>query len=264
MSLGAGLDLGAAARHGAAVLVLSGLALVGKPLIVTALLGGLGETDRTSLRAGLTLGQISEFAFVLTAAAAGAGLVGGELFSVVGAVGLLTIGVSAAVAPLGGRIHGRLRAAGMLRPFGRRGPEDPGTEGRRGHVVVVGMNALGRRLVRALAERGETVVAVDTDPGKLAGLPAGALVGDVNVGAVLQELDLERAKLAVSALQIEDTNRLLVHRCRALGVAVAVHAMDPVEADELRELGADHVLVSKAEGAGWMSDELARLGAVAR
>lgn len=130
--------------------------------------------------------------------------------------------------------------------------------------MVVGMNALGRRLVRALAERGETVVAVDTDPGKLSGLPAEALVGDVNVGAVLQELDLGRAKLAVSALRIEDTNRLLVHRCRALGVPVAVHALDPAEADELRDLGAEHVLLSKAEGARRMSDELGRLLAGAR
>jgi Trk K+ transport system NAD-binding subunit len=39
------------------------------------------------------------------------------------------------------------------------------------------MNALGRRLVELLAARGDVVVAVDTDPRKLEGLPAQAVLG---------------------------------------------------------------------------------------
>jgi len=261
VALGAGLDLGAAARYGGAVLALSALVLLGKPVIVGGLLGLLGESDRTGLRAGLTLGQISEFAFVLTAGAIAAGLVSGELFSVVGGVGLITIAVSSAAAPHADRLHRGLRGRAVLRLFGRCGTaEEGGVEGRTGHVVVVGMNAFGREVVRSLADRGEDVLAVDTDPEKLRGLPAETLVGDVNLGLVLDEIDMDRARLVVSALEIEDTNRLLVHRCRALGVPVATNVHDPAGADDLREIGADHLVFSKREGARQLEQRLRGLG----
>ena len=262
VALGAGLDLGAAARYGGAVLALSALVLVGKPLLVGGLLGAAGESDRTGLRAGLTLGQISEFAFVLTASAVAAGLVSRDLFSVVGAVGLITIGVSAVTAPLGDRLHGllRRRGRGVLRLFGGDGSEVEAPEAMRGHVVVVGMNALGREVVRSLADRGEPVLAVDTDPDKLRDLPAETLVGDVNLGVVLEEIGLHRARLVISALHIEDTNRLLVHRCRAAGVPVSVNVFDPATADVMRELGADHLIHSKQEGARRLAERLIPAG----
>lgn len=118
------------------------------------------------------------------------------------------------------------------------------------------MNALGREVVRSMADRGERVLAVDTDPDKLRDLPAEALVGDVNLGVVLEEIGIERARLVVSALHIEDTNRLLVHRCRAAGVPVAVNVVDAATADGLRELGADHLIHSRREGARQLAERL--------
>lgn len=260
VTLGAGLDLGAAARHPRTVLALSLVVLVAKPLLVGGLLGRLGESDHTGFRAGLTLGQVSEFAFVLTAGAVASGLVGRDTFSIVGAVGLVTIGASAVLAPAGGRLHRRLRGRTLLRWFGRPGTEESAPRERRGHVVVVGMNSLGREAVRALADRGERVVAVDTDPDKLEDLPGEAVVGDANVGTVLEEAGVSGAKMVFSALQIEDTNRLLVHRCRSLDVPVAVHAFDSDQEEELRAAGADHLVFSRREGGRALAERLSPLG----
>lgn len=261
VGLGAGLDAGAVLRHGAAVLALSGFVLVAKPVVAGGLLGLFGESDRTGLRAGLTLGQVSEFAFVLVAGAAAGGLVRPELLSVVGGVGLITIAGSAVLAPAGDRIHALLGASpGLLRLFGR--PAEGGEAGEEdrpdGHVVVVGMNVLGRAAVRALNERGERVVAVDTDPAKLADLPAETVIGDANVALVLEEVGAAGAKLVVSALRIEDTNRLLAHRCAAMDVPLAVHAVDAAEERELEEIGADFVIASKREGAERMLERVRR------
>lgn len=179
------------------------------------------------------------------------------------AVFFVTLGAGldlGAAAPHAGLLYEQLRGRRLLRLFGRPGGEDAETRRRRGHVVVVGMNALGRGLVRALSARGEEVVAVDTDPGKLEGLGTETLVGDVNLSRVLDELEIGRARLVVSALQIEDTNRLLVHRCHGLGVPVAVHAFDPGEADDLRELGADHLILSRREEARRLAALLGRAG----
>lgn len=261
VALGAGLDLGAGVRHWAPALVLSGFVLVGKPLIVGGLLGRMGHTDRSALLAGLTLGQISEFAFVLLGTAVAAGLVPQDLLSLVGLVGLVTIGGSAAVAPLGERLYGALRGGALLGVFGRPAASGEGAAGERtGHVVVVGMNALGRTLVQGLAERGEAVVAVDTDREKLAGLDAEAVVGDVSQPSVLEQAGIPGAKLVVTALRIQDANSLLAHRCRRLGVPVSVNAFDPSVRGELDAIGVDHVMDPKHEAVREFTDRLRATG----
>jgi Trk K+ transport system NAD-binding subunit len=128
---------------------------------------------------------------------------------------------------------------------------------------VVGVNALGRRLLRAFLERGEQVVAIDTDPSKLAGLPATIILGDATDEAVLAEANIAEAKLLVSALQIEDANALLAYRCRALGVPASIHAFDPALIGDLEEIGVDHLIVSKHDGIRQVAAELRRAGVTA-
>ncbi len=263
VSLGAGLDLVAGVRHWAPALALSAFVLVGKPVIVGGLLGRMGHSDRSGLLAGLTLGQISEFAFVLLGTAVAAGAVPADLLSLVGLVGLVTIGGSAVVAPLGERLYGWLGDSPLLRLFGRAAaPGEGAASGRAGHVVVVGMNALGRALVRGLAERGEAVVAVDSDRGKLGGLPAETVVGDVGRPSVLDRADVAAAKLVVTALRIQDANSLLAYRCRRLGVPVSVNAFDPSVRRELVEIGVDHLMDPKHEAVRELTDELRAAGAI--
>lgn len=250
VTLGAGMDVGAVGRNAGTVLALSAFVIVGKPLLVGGLLGLAGESSSTGVRSGLTLGQISEFSFVLVGGAAAAGVAGEAVVSVTGAVGLVTIGVSAVLAPQAHRVLALLRSAGWARaaPEAASGGDGSDAPERSGHVVVVGMNTLGRSVVEALAGRSVEVVAVDIDPEKLRGLPAETVVGDVSYRDVASELQLGRAMLVVSALRIEDTNRLLVYRCEQVGVPVAVHAFDPLHREELRALGAEYVIDSKREG----------------
>lgn len=264
VALGASLDLGAGARHWAPALALSAFVLVVKPVIVGGLLGRMGHSDRSGLMAGLTLGQISEFAFVLLGMAVAAGVVPPDLLSLVGLVGLVTIGASAVVAPLGERLYGKLRGGASLRFFGRptTAAEEEVSE-RTGHVVVVGMNALGRALVRGLRERGEAVVAVDNDRDKLAGLGVETVVGDVSQPSVLDQADVTGAKLVVTALRIQDANSLLAHRCLRLGVPVSVNAFDRSVRDELAEIGVDHLMDPKHEAVRAFADELRAAGALA-
>jgi Trk K+ transport system NAD-binding subunit len=125
---------------------------------------------------------------------------------------------------------------------------------------VIGMNTLGVRLVHELAERGETVLAIDTDDDKLAGLPARTLLGSIDDSAVLDEAHFTHAKLVISALQIEDSNNLLAFRCRTAGVPVSIHAFDPSLIDDLKELGADHLIVPKHDGTRELAIRLREAG----
>jgi Kef-type K+ transport system membrane component KefB len=259
VSLGAGMDLATAGAYWLPALVLSLFVLIAKPALIALLLGRLGYAGETAFRTGVTLGQMSEFSFIVVGLAITVGILPPAILSLVGLMGLATIGASAGLVPGAGTLYARLRkrlpgAADTAAPV--TAPDPP----RAGHVVVVGMNTLGRLLVERLTAHGEHVLAVDTDPVKLRGIPGEKLLGSIASETVLAEADVARARLVVSALRIEDVNSLLAHRCRELGVPVSVHAFDPYLADELTELGVDHLMLSKLEGVRQMEAEFRRLG----
>jgi len=262
VSLGVGMDPGAAAGVLPLVAVLSAFVVLGKGSLVTWLLRRLGQTGETAFRTGLTLAQASEFSFILVALAASAGLVGEELTAAVAVTGLLTIGVSSFGVLESEAIYRTLGSGPLGRIVGAvpRGREDRGSGEPSGHVIVVGMNPLGRTLVRRLTEADHPVTAVDTNPLRLRGLPGRTVHGNVQDPAVLIEAGLSRARLLVSALRIEDVNFLLARRCAEAGVPSAIHAFDASVMEKLLDAGADHLIVSWDEGTRRVAAHLKRLG----
>jgi Kef-type K+ transport system membrane component KefB len=262
VALGIQMELGPARAHWPAVLALSGFVLAGKFLIVMGLVAGLRFSERTSALTSLTLAQVSEFSFILVAAGVKAGLVGPELLSVVGTVGLITIALSACMILYDEVLWEWMRRSGVLRLFGaaRISDEVAPVRTRQGHIIVVGMNTLGRQLIERLQAGGEIVLAIDTDPHKLAGLPCDTLLGNVNYSSVLETAGLARAKLLVSALRIEETNDWLAYQCRRHRVPCAVHVVDLSVVDNLLEMDASYLMIPKVDGVKLQNRELTRLG----
>ena len=237
-------------------LALSTFVLVLKPALITGLLLRRRYDARTAFVTGLTLGQVSEFGFLLVALAIGSGVAESpDLVPLLGLVGLVTIGASALIVPHAPGLYGKIA---KLLPRG--GPSEPAAPPLEGHVVVIGMNTLGRTLVQRLSERGETVVAIDTDPAKLEGLAADKVFGNADSAAVLRRAGMQRARLVIATPQIEDVNALITYRCNRAGVPVSVHAFDPTLVDELLEIGADHLMTPKLDGIRLVEQELYRLG----
>ncbi len=266
VTLGVSMDPAAALGSWKAALALLVFVMIGKPLILLAVIPRLGFGERTAALSGITLGQTSEFSFILAGLGLSAGLIDPSLLSLIGLVGLGTMGLSSGLILNSRRVYARLRSTGLLRIFRapHEGPRDREQAGGhhgpadtlRGHVIVVGMNSLGRRIVEGLRERGEETLAVDLDPGKLHGVPGPALQGNTDDLAVLEAAGIRRAKLVVSALQIEDANNLLAYRCRTLGVRSAIHAFDRSVVEDLREIGTTHLMDSKMAGTRRLSEAL--------
>ncbi len=271
VSLGVKMEFGDAIAEWPTVVALSLFVLIGNPMIFIWIIARMGYTKRTSFFAGVTVAQISEFSFIVVALGVGKGLVGDNIMSQTALIGLATITVSAYMIrfsePLY-RFADRRRLLRPLLPKRSRGDDDGKAEEEEGkshspasdHVIVVGMNSLGRALARQLHEAGETVLAVDTDPKKLEQLPCATVLGNATHRSVLEHLHYRRAKLVVSALRIDATNDLLAYRCRSAGVPCAIHVHDQREMDQLVEIGTDYLMISKIDGIKQLNATLREAG----
>ena len=261
IALGAQMDLSAAVSNVTPAIVLSLFVLIGNPLIFMVIISRGGYSERTSFLTSVTVAQISEFSFVFAAVGLNAGLINASTLSLIAVVGLTTIVLSSYMILFNHQLYAFVKRIGLLKVFrAGQGDDDPPEEPLRDHVIVVGMNSLGRRIVRQLVERGEVVLAIDTDPGKLAKLPCHTMQGNAEYASVLDEAGLSRARLLVSALQIEDANTLLAWQARRHEIPSAIHAFDHFVVEELESLGVDYLLNSKRCGARRLHEELERAG----
>ena len=238
VTLGIQMDISVLGEVWKYALGLSVFVIIAKPLIVFIILSRLRYSEYTAFQAAIASGQVSEFAFILLGLGAGAGLIEGRVVSLGGMVGILTIAISSYLILYSDPLYSAFQKLGVLKFF--KAKQEPDMEEQHsyaGHVIVVGMNALGREVVKQLSGRGETVLAIDTDPRKLEGLNcAETLIGSVEYESAVEEIGLSRARLVISALQIEDTNHLLAYRCRSAGVPCAIHAFDISVVEDLLDL----------------------------
>ncbi|MCU0788296.1 MAG: cation:proton antiporter [Verrucomicrobia bacterium] len=262
VSLGVQMDLGAATKEWDLALYLALFAIAGKFAIVMFTLARLKFAERTAHFTSTTLAQISEFSFILTAAAVQAHWVSPRILSLVGWVGLVSFSLSACFIIYNEVLYFWSRHLGLLKPFlaPRHNPKEVKPRHRFNHIIVVGMNTLGREIARRLHERGESVLAVDTDPHKLEGLPCDTLLGDVEYQAVLEEAELPHARLLVSALRIEPTNDLLAFRCKQAGIPSSIQVVDLSVTDNLLEMDVKYLMISKVDGIKLQNRELLRRG----
>jgi Kef-type K+ transport system membrane component KefB len=263
VTLGARMELSAAVGLWPAALALSLFVLIGNPVIFLWIIARMGYGERTAFLTSVTVAQISEFSFIFAGMGLATGLIDEAILSLVALVGFVTIAASAFMILHNHALYAWARRMRLLTPFGAR-EEDPAPVGEasrpEGHVLVVGMNALGRRLVEELCGRGVRSLAIDTDPEKLRDLPCPGLLGDAEFASVLEEAGLERARLLISTLQIEDTNVLLAYRARRAGVPSSIHVFDSSVRRQLREIGVDFPLDPKSAALKRILHELEKEG----
>jgi len=257
VSLGLQMELGAALDQWPFALALTAFVMVVKPLLFFSILPQLSYGEETSVQTGLSLAQISEFSLIFGALALSAGLIDEALLSVITLVGLCTFALSAFLILFSDSLYAAVRPYHPLAWLGAR-QEEPLSEdeGLHDHIIVVGMNTLGRRIVDRLVDAGETVLAVDTDSEKLASLNVPTVHGNAVHETIREEMHLDTAKLLVSSLSIEDTNNLLAYHAQQAGVPCSIHAFDHNSEASLQELGVAYVIRSKHEGARRLLHEL--------
>lgn len=228
------------------ILVLCCVVVIVKPFIVMVTMGFLGYTKNTSYKTAGSLAQISEFSLVLLLIGQQQGLVRPEIVNAVTMVALITIATSSYAIIYNNQIYTLIEK--HLNMFERSKTHKDTQKNKHYDMVLFGYNKGGAEFVRVIEQMKRSYVVVDYDPeviDTLERLHINYIYGDVTDIALLEEVNLEKAKFVVSTVGDNTTNLFLSRWLEATNPgAVFVCAADTAtEASQLYEEGTAYVMM---------------------
>jgi hypothetical protein len=269
IALGSGMRVSMLGDQLPAALALSAFVLIGKPLIVMAIMGYMGYRRRTGFVAGLTLAQISEFSLIFTAMGVAFGYLGEESMALVTLVGLVTITLSAYMILYSNALYGICEPfIGWLeRRVAHREADASEASVPNADLLLFGLGRYGRAIAHALEPTGTRIFGVDFDPEALnrwrqAGFEGA--YGDAADPDFLGGLPLSDVSWAViattpfaSSLVHEDARIVLIKGLHAAGFRgrIAVRSHDAQDGARLIDYGA-HIILSPFSDAAIHAVEL--------
>ncbi len=256
------------AAHPHWVLLAVGLVMVGKPLVMLP----IGLIFRMPLRhavaAGLSLGQVGVFSFVLLQVGQSGGdppLIGSDLAALMVATIILTIFLTpylvGAASPVGAWTELRLRHWGLVRSKAGEALADP-TRGDQEHVVIIGFGPAGRAVAAALRQ-GEVPIAIadlnlrTVRAARAEGIRA--IVGDATQPETLDQLDLSGAIALVITVPDHRLAEQVIQQARVVhpSLPIIVRSRYSAYVDDLTRAGA-HVVIDEETTLGERVGEVLR------
>lgn len=266
IDLGAGLELATLGDQVGNAIVLSLFVLIGNPLIVMVIMGYMGYRKRTGFLAGLTVAQISEFSLIMVALGLSLGHLSKETVGLVTLVGLITISASTYMILYSHLLYERV--APWLSLFER---DHPYREARYNvsatgdeDTIILGLGRYGCAVSQILQQRDYKVFGVDFDPEAVRQLSIDGhpvCYGDAEDPEYIATLPLERIQWVISCTHEKQINLALLQTLRHLAYQgkVAVTAHNHQDAEQLRQAGANLVLLPFADAAKEAVDRLQKV-----
>ncbi|HSX46970.1 MAG TPA: cation:proton antiporter [Patescibacteria group bacterium] len=245
------------------IIISSVVVIVFKPLIVMVIMGLMGYTKRTSFKAAVTMGQVSEFSLVFVIIGNRAGLVSDDLVGIITVVALISIAASTYLILYSDKLFSLWEE--NLGVFERRKVHPDHEKREHYDLVLFGYLKGGHEFVKLFRSMDKRYVVVDYDPDVIETLEhqkANFIYGDATDIELLEEIGLERSKLVVSTVTDHETNVFLVKLMESINsnAVVICHAENAQEASLLYELGASYVMVPHYIGSEKISAFIRRSG----
>ncbi len=251
VSIGFGLDLGAVAARPELIAALCFGVVALKALIVYGLARLFRLPRGVSGEVALLLGPSGEFAFVLVAQAAAAGLLPGPVAHVTTVAVTLTMMLIPLLARVGQRLGRRPAAAPV--------PAEPPPDDGEARVIIVGYGRVGRLVGEMVALHGLPFIAVDGDARLVrrerdAGSPV--YYGDARRHDFLEKCGLGVARGLVVTLNDPRVAEEVVEAARAerADLTVVARARDAEHARRLYDLGATDAVPETIEASLQLSE----------
>jgi CPA2 family monovalent cation:H+ antiporter-2 len=244
------------AGHLGQVAALVAAIVIGKALIIWALLRRFGLTHRSALAAGVCLGQVGEFSFVLMSMAHATGLLVNDLFLLLVSATIITLFLTpplvARAAAIGSAIADKLAVWKWITviPLQPEKREDLVE----GHIVLIGFGPAGQAVGHTLVRQDRPVTIVDLNPraiGVARQLGFYGQIGDVTHSDVLEHAHVATAGFVVITIPDPGAVRRVIELVRAMApnAQIVVRARYHVYRWELQIAGA-HIVVDEEEEVG--------------
>jgi CPA2 family monovalent cation:H+ antiporter-2 len=187
------------------VLTIAALGVFAKLVLVSGIGSAFGFAPRAAFTAGLALGNMGEFSFVIATVAIDEGVIDSTLSEAIFAAVLLSIAVSPILFMAQDRLWGLLRAAPAIGPALDTPTivDVPEPDEMVNHAVVIGYNQAAEELIRGLSARRFRYIVVTQDPVtfrrlSVEGVPC--ILGDPSLRVVLEQAHLQRARVMAVTL----------------------------------------------------------------
>ncbi len=244
-------------------LILSLFIFIIKPLTILAFMGLTGHKKRNGFLVGLTLAQISEFSFIVIALGVKSGHIQNDIVSLITLTGLITIAGSSYLILYAEKIYPYF--SDVLSIFERKQPKKIKDSTKKYNIILFGYNRVGYDFVKTFQKLKKKFLVVDYNPDVISRLTdrnMECIYGDVDDAEFLDELNLDKIKMAISTIPHYETNVLLIEKIRKVNrkaiIIVVSHHID--EAYGLYNKGVTYVLMPHFLGGKYMSNIIDRYG----
>ncbi len=254
ISIGMLLSLGSFAADLPTVLVWFGALVLGKLMIVLAVMRLMGNSLRVAVMVGIGLAQVGEFSFILAKVGLAQGLLSPSDYQRFLAASVLSMIVTPflikAAQPIGYALQAWLLSGSLLAIQG--GDSAAAGHDLSEHVVVVGYGINGRNLTKVLHRVGIPYVVLELNAEVVRGARAQGVpieYGDASRKEVLHHVGLQRAGIMVVAISDSVSTRRTVAIAREINpeVRIIVRTRYMAEVEELYQLGANQVIPEEFE-----------------
>jgi monovalent cation:H+ antiporter-2, CPA2 family len=240
--------------------------LVGKGFIATLAALAMRFPARVAWLAGVGLAQFGEFGFVLAALGRESGVISDPAVRAMFAGGILSMFITPLLVRLAPHVTAGERILGPLaKLIGVRSIDEPDatTDALADHTVIVGFGVAGRMLARALSACRLPYVVIELNAetvrrSRAEGKPV--FYGDATSSEALTHAHVEAAKVVVLLMSDPEGTQRVIASIRRLAprVRVITRARYELETSQLRQLGADDVVVEEVEAGVEMTSRVLR------
>lgn len=246
-----------------AIVIFSAFALAIKPIIYMLILGIFGFRKHTLFQTALNLSQISEFSLVVLLVGVKFNLASESTLSVMAAVAVFTIVISSIMIAYSKRLY---RFVLPVLSFFEHKTKTHFLEAKieeelSDHVIIIGAHRVGGPVVRYLIKSDIPFMVMDFNPHIIEQLRekgVKVIYGDAGDPDILDNLQLEKAKLIISTASDMTDNSILLEECkrRKIRAKVVARALDHDHAEALKALGADYVILPEKVSGDFLVSQL--------
>ncbi|MCZ2846107.1 MAG: cation:proton antiporter, partial [Candidatus Bathyarchaeota archaeon] len=249
VSLGLTISLASVAGFWPTIIIFSALVIFAKPITIMIMSGLYGYRKNTSFLSGISLAQISEFSLIIVIIGYGLGHLSLSIVSMTSIIAIITITFSAYFITFSKFLTHRLSS--ILKILERKTKlkeEFDKKEDFQNHIILFGCDRVGKKILDKLLAKNEKIIVVDYNPEIIKSLKsskATAIYGDMGDLELLNELDLDKAKMVISTVPDLENNLLILEKTNEKNPESITYttANNVDNALELYHAGSDYVIL---------------------